>query len=279
MFAVCGVLNLYENLHVLSLFLSNESMAIDQLSLFVSACARFTSRLGGGFKFKMMLMALLFICSNSFLGSAQAAIGDLFNRTEIKPYAQHASSETANLPATLYNSAVVDSVVEDYEYDYVKLNRISSLPLFPRGYRAPKYLVDKVVVYKQYHQMMLYKNNQVVRKYWIALSDRPQGHKIQEGDRRTPEGTYTLDYVKENSYYYRAFHISYPNPQDIANARKRGVSPGGMIMVHGQPPSNSEYHETVQRSDWTNGCIAILNPEMDEFISLVDPGTPIEIKP
>ncbi len=254
-------------------------MAIDQLSLFVSACARFTSRLGGGFKFKMMLMALLFICSNSFLGSAQAAIGDLFNRTEIKPYAQHASSETANLPATLYNSAVVDSVVEDYEYDYVKLNRISSLPLFPRGYRAPKYLVDKVVVYKQYHQMMLYKNNQVVRKYWIALSDRPQGHKIQEGDRRTPEGTYTLDYVKENSYYYRAFHISYPNPQDIANARKRGVSPGGMIMVHGQPPSNSEYHETVQRSDWTNGCIAILNPEMDEFISLVDPGTPIEIKP
>lgn len=254
-------------------------MAIDQLSLFVSACARFTSRLGGGFKSKMMLMALLFICSNSFLGSAQAAIGDLFNRTEIKPYAQHASSETANLPATLYNSAVVDSVVEDYEYDYVKLNRISSLPLFPRGYRAPKYLVDKVVVYKQYHQMMLYKNNQVVRKYWIALSDRPQGHKIQEGDRRTPEGTYTLDYVKENSYYYRAFHISYPNPQDIANARNRGVSPGGMIMVHGQPPSNSEYHETVQRSDWTNGCIAILNPEMDEFISLVDPGTPIEIKP
>lgn len=279
MFAVYGVLNLDENLHVLSLFLSNESMAIDQLSLFVSACARFTSRLGGGFKSKMMLMALLFICSNSFLGSAQAAIGDLFNRTEIKPYAQHASSETANLPATLYNSAVVDSVVEDYEYDYVKLNRISSLPLFPRGYRAPKYLVDKVVVYKQYHQMMLYKNNQVVRKYWIALSDRPQGHKIQEGDRRTPEGIYTLDYVKENSYYYRAFHISYPNPQDIANARKRGVSPGGMIMVHGQPPSNSEYHETVQRSDWTNGCIAILNPEMDEFISLVDPGTPIEIKP
>lgn len=254
-------------------------MAIDQLSLFASACARFTALLGGGFKSKLMLMALLFICSNSFLGSAQAAIGDLFNRTEIKPYAQHASSETANLPATLYNSAVVDSVVEDYEYDYVKLNRISSLPLFPRGYRAPKYLVDKVVVYKQYHQMMLYKNNQVVRKYWIALSDRPQGHKIQEGDRRTPEGTYTLDYVKENSYYYRAFHISYPNPQDIANARKRGVSPGGMIMVHGQPPSNSEYHETVQRSDWTNGCIAILNPEMDEFISLVDPGTPIEIKP
>lgn len=211
--------------------------------------------------------------------SVSAAVGNLFNTTTIKPYAQNASAETANLPATLYNSAVVDTVVEDYEYDYVQLNRISSLPIFPRGYRAPKFLVDKVVVYKEFHQMLLYKNNQVVRKYWIALSDRPKGDKVQEGDRRTPEGTYTLDYVKENSYYYRAFHISYPNTEDIAQARKLGVRPGGMIMVHGQPPSNSEYHETVQRSDWTNGCIAILNPEMDEFISLVDPGTPIEINP
>lgn len=191
----------------------------------------------------------------------------------------HAHSYQANLPASLYNSAVIDSVIEDYEFDYLKLKRISSLEIFPRGYRYPKNLVDKVVVYKNIHQMLLFKNNQVVRKYWIALSDRPQGHKIQEGDKRTPEGTYTLDYVKENSYYYRAFHISYPNIKDIENAKRLGVRPGGMIMVHGQPPSKGEYHETVQRSDWTNGCIAILNPEIDEFISLVDPGTPIEINP
>lgn len=188
-------------------------------------------------------------------------------------------SNTANLPTSLYNSALIDGVIEDYEFNYTKLNRISGLQIFPKGYRAPKNLVDKVVVYKNIHQMLLYKGDNVIRKYWIALSDRPQGHKVQEGDKRTPEGTYTLDYVKENSYYYRAFHISYPNPKDIENARRLGVRPGGMIMVHGQPPSNGEFHETVQRSDWTNGCIAILNPEIDEFISLVDPGTTIEINP
>ena len=190
-----------------------------------------------------------------------------------------AAALTANLPRDLYNRALIDEVEPDLDFDYQRLNRISSLDIFPQGYSYSKGLVDKVVVYKKRHQMLLYKNNQVVRSYWIALSDRPEGDKVREGDRRTPEGTYTLDYVKENSYYYRAFHISYPNLQDIEEARRLGVSPGGMIMVHGQPPSSSEYHETVQRSDWTNGCIAILNPEIDEFISLVDPGTPIEILP
>ena len=123
------------------------------------------------------------------------------------------------------------------------------------------------------------KDDKVIRKYWIALSDKPVGHKQYEGDKRTPEGTYTLDYIKENSVYYRAFHISYPNSEDIKRARAMGKRPGGMIMVHGQPSNRSEYHDSVQRSDWTNGCIAILNPEMDEFISLVDPGTPITIQP
>lgn len=185
----------------------------------------------------------------------------------------------ANLPYDIYGKMLTDEVPYDKEFDYTRLDRISGLPIFPAGYRKPKMLVDKVVVYKSIHQMLLMKNDQVIRRYWIALSDRPQGDKIQAGDRRTPEGTYTLDYVNNNSSYYRSFHISYPNAQDIAEARARGVNPGGMIMVHGQPPSDREYHDTVQRSDWTNGCIAILNPEIDEFISLVDPGTPIEINP
>lgn len=186
---------------------------------------------------------------------------------------------TAALPADLYTRALMDEVIEDEDFNYDKLERIASLNIFPRGYDRLKGLVDKVVVYKMRHQMLLLKKDRVVRSYWIALSDRPEGDKVREGDRRTPEGLYTLDYVKENSYYYKAFHISYPNLQDIEEARRLGVRPGGMIMVHGQPPQKGEYHETVQRSDWTNGCIAILNPEIDEFISLVDPGTPIEIFP
>ena len=143
--------------------------------------------------------------------------------------------------------------------------------------RRARGLVDQVVVSKSHKQMTLLKDGHEVRRYWIALSDRPRGHKQREGDRRTPEGTYYLDYVKENSTYYRAFHISYPNEQDVARARSRGYRPGGMIMVHGQPGSGAE--TGVQRSDWTNGCIALLNYEMDEFIALVDPGTPITIRP
>ncbi len=180
---------------------------------------------------------------------------------------------------TLLNNAIIENVTYDPEFDYKKLGKFTNLPIFQRGYTLPKKLVDHVIVNKSHYQMILLKNGKVVRKYWIALSDRPLGHKQYEGDKRTPEGTYTLDYIKENSFYYRAFHISYPNEQDIINARRLGKRPGGLIMIHGQPPNNSEYHDSVQRSNWTNGCIAVLNNEMDEIISLVDPGTPITINP
>lgn len=185
-----------------------------------------------------------------------------------------------NLPNDLLSQAVSEDVVYDEDFDYQKLGKIYGLNIFPAGsYGLRKNLVDHVIVHKSRHQMILMNKNRVVKKYWIALSDRPVGRKQYEGDRRTPEGDYTLDYIKERSNYYRAFHISYPNEQDILNARKMGMRPGGMIMIHGQPPSRSEYQETVQRTDWTNGCIALLNPDIDEFISLVDVGTKITILP
>ena len=179
----------------------------------------------------------------------------------------------------LYYEALIEPVIYDRDYDYVRLGRFANLPVYPKGYRGPKNLIDHVIVNKANHQMFLMKKDKVIRSYWIALSDRPVGDKQYEGDKRTPEGTYTLDYINFNSNYYKSFHISYPNAQDTEEARKLGKRPGGMIMIHGQPYSSSAYHATVQRSDWTDGCIAILNPEMDEFISLVDPGTPITINP
>lgn len=199
--------------------------------------------------------------------------------TKVDYHSAIEKSLDANTTASLYRAMLHESVPFSAEYDYLRLGRISSLPLFPKNYNKPKNLIDKVEVYKSRHQMLLLKDGVIVRSYWIALSDRPEGDKIYQGDRRTPEGLYTLDYVKNDSYYYRAFHISYPNAQDRAEAAAMGVDPGGMIMVHGQPPSYSEYEHTLQRSDWTDGCIAILNPEIDEFISLIDPGTPIEIMP
>ncbi len=190
-------------------------------------------------------------------------------------------ASNANLPPQLFVQAVSEDIVYDEDFDYLKLGRINNINIFSDFYnqKIKKNLVDHVIVYKSHYQMVLMKKNEIVKTYWIALSDRPIGHKQYEGDRRTPEGEYVLDYIKERSNYYKAFHISYPNKQDIENARRLGNKPGGMIMVHGQPPSRGEYQETVQRTDWTNGCIALLNPEIDEFISLVDIGTKITILP
>lgn len=187
-----------------------------------------------------------------------------------------------NLPEDLLSMAVSSDVIFDEDFDYVRIGDTINLlqnDLIANSSKYKKQLVDLVVVNKTSHQMVLMKNGNEVRRFWIALSDRPVGHKQFEGDKKTPEGTYTLDYVKQRSNYYKAIHISYPNSNDIANARKYGRKPGGMIMIHGQPPSRSDYHENVQRTDWTNGCIALLNPDIDIFLSLVDVGTPITINP
>jgi murein L,D-transpeptidase YafK len=103
------------------------------------------------------------------------------------------------------------------------------------------------------------------------------GHKQQEGDERTPEGKYLLDYKKDDSAFYKAIHISYPNQNDIENAKKRGVSPGGLIMIHGQRNGLGWLSFASQFFNWTNGCIAVTNSEMEEIWLAVDAGTPIEI--
>ena len=190
--------------------------------------------------------------------------------------------EYESLPPDLLTKAITAESVYDEDFDYAELGTANNLlhnPAFADHLHVAKQLVDAVVVNKAAHQMILLKDGKEIRKFWIALSDRPYGAKQYEGDKRTPEGTYTLDYVKKRSNYYKAMHISYPNAKDIAHARSMGTRPGGMIMVHGQPPSRSEYQETVQRTDWTNGCIALLNPDLDIFLSLVDVGTPITINP
>lgn len=138
--------------------------------------------------------------------------------------------------------------------------------------------VDLVKVDKSEARMYLYAGAMLVKEYPIALGANPKGHKQQEGDQKTPEGTYTLDYKKEDSSFYRAMHISYPNNQDIAHADTLGVSPGGLIMVHGQRNYLGWLSAIVQRFNWTNGCIALTNAEMDEFMSLVKVGTKIHIQ-
>lgn len=144
---------------------------------------------------------------------------------------------------------------------------------------TPNLHIDRVVVYKHDRKMVLQSNGKVIRSYRVALGGDPIGPKRQEGDHRTPEGLYVLDSRNAHSHFYKAFHISYPNSEDIAGAKKLRVSPGGDIMLHGLPKGYAWLGTAHTLHDWTDGCIAVTNEEMDEIWELVRVGTPIEIKP
>ncbi|ABM00319.1 MULTISPECIES: L,D-transpeptidase family protein [Shewanella] len=143
----------------------------------------------------------------------------------------------------------------------------------------PGQKVDLVVVNKAEAQMQVFYRGELIKSYRIAMGDNPKGHKLKEGDQRTPQGRYLLDFKKADSAYYRSIHISYPNDEDILRAKALGISPGGAIMIHGQDPKSPLSAEEAQKYNWTNGCIAVTNRDMDELWQLIDPGTPIEIWP
>ena len=139
--------------------------------------------------------------------------------------------------------------------------------------------VDKVIVDKDQNKMYLYKRGEVLKSYDVALGQNPIGHKVQEGDHRTPEGRYNLTFKNINSKFYKSIRIDYPNEKDIVRAKKRGVSPGGDIVIHGMPNEVGNYLGPISPKNWTQGCIAVRNHEMDEIWRLVDIDTPIEIRP
>jgi murein L,D-transpeptidase YafK len=153
---------------------------------------------------------------------------------------------------------------------------LSSSLLFAQ---KPSVGADRVVVYKSERKLVLLSQGKEIRSYKVALGSEPVGPKTRHGDHRTPEGVYTLDSRNPNSHFYKAFHISYPNPKDIATANKLGVSPGGDIMLHGLAKEYAWVGRAHTLHDWTDGCIAVTNEEMDELWKLVPVGTPIEIKP
>ncbi len=138
---------------------------------------------------------------------------------------------------------------------------------------------DKVVVVKALRELRLLANGEVFRTYEVSLGREPKGDKFQEGDGRTPEGRYILDFKNENSAFHRSIRVSYPNAQDWREARAMGVHPGSDIMIHGLKPDFADVGKGHLREDWTEGCIAVTNQEMDEIWSLVQVGTPIEIRP
>lgn len=139
--------------------------------------------------------------------------------------------------------------------------------------------VDAVKVIKSQRKLLLLKSGKVVAEYRIALGAHPKGHKERHGDERTPEGAYVLDYKNPNSSFFKSIHVSYPNPADVAKARKLGVDPGGNIMIHGQKNGLGFFSFLSQNFDWTDGCIALSNEDMQEVWDRVLTPTPIEIAP
>jgi murein L,D-transpeptidase YafK len=136
---------------------------------------------------------------------------------------------------------------------------------------------DSVVVEKSMHRLILFKNGQALRTYRVALGRGGPEPKVREGDARTPEGTYFIDRRNPHSCCHLALHISYPNATDVAAARARGVSAGSDIEIHGLRRGLGwlgRFHRVV---DWTHGCIAVTDGEMDEIWRAVPDGTPVVI--
>jgi murein L,D-transpeptidase YafK len=140
-----------------------------------------------------------------------------------------------------------------------------------RKYNGPE--VTQVQVHKTDRKMYLLHNDKVLKSYDIGLGFAPTGHKQFEGDGKTPEGMYFISHKNPNSEYHLSLRISYPNEADIAFAEKAEKDPGGDIFIHGAP------NKKVSRRDWTLGCVAVTDREMEVIYSMVNPGTPIYIFP
>lgn len=200
------------------------------------------------------LLALVFIITGCVFGAVAA------QQTQLKT-TQTTAKKTTNQQTAAKKVVAKKSTT----------SKINKKPL-PKGTKA-----DFVFVDKSARKMYLKKKGKVLRVYHIALGDSPKGHKTQEGDEKTPEGLYTLDWKNENSIAHRSIHISYPNSKDKARAKKLGVKPGGAIMIHGQMNGYGHLAPIMQQRDWTDGCIAVTDKEMDEIMDLVKVGTKIKI--
>lgn len=156
----------------------------------------------------------------------------------------------------------------------VKLSRRWETHRLPAGT-----VVDRVVVEKSARKLLVFRRGTEVKSYRIALGGQPVGAKQQEGDLKTPEGSYAIDYRNAHSDYHLSLHISYPAPDEVRRAAIRGVSPGGDIMIHGLPNGMGWLGTKHRKRDWTAGCIAVTDEEIEELWGIIPDGTPIELRP
>jgi tetratricopeptide (TPR) repeat protein len=147
------------------------------------------------------------------------------------------------------------------------------------AYAIQKGSIDRILIEKNARRLMVISQGQVLKSYNIALGGNPIGPKERQGDNKTPEGTYVIDGRNKDSRYHLSLHISYPNERDKNRARELGVSPGGDIMIHGIKNGFSRVGDAHAEVDWTKGCIAVTDEEIEEISKLAPNGTIVEIRP
>jgi tetratricopeptide (TPR) repeat protein len=173
---------------------------------------------------------------------------------------------------TLQNKIeALEQEVRNKENEIIKLKK--------EVYVLPKGPADKILIEKNERRLTLLSKGEVLRTYKIALGGNPDGPKERQGDNKTPEGTYVIDSRNRGSLYHLSLHISYPNEKDKKRARQLGVSPGGDIMIHGIKNGFSWAGDLHTKVDWTKGCIAVTDEEIEEIDKLAPSGTIVEIKP
>jgi murein L,D-transpeptidase YafK len=161
----------------------------------------------------------------------------------------------------------------------VKIVSTAIVILLYLGTAHSEQAADMVLVEKSKSRLYLMRQGEAFASFHVAFGSNPKGHKQEQGDGKTPEGRYMLNYKNAGSAFYKSIHISYPSAKDRQDALKRGVDPGGDIMIHGQKNGYGRLSILVQRFNWTNGCIALSDRDMDLVWDAVKPGTPIEIRP
>jgi len=192
-------------------------------------------------------------------------------QTQIEALRQEGENKGDEIIALQKNIGVLEQEVKGKEDEITTLQKeVQELQMGP---------ADKILIEKVERRLTLLSKGKVLKIYKIALGGNPNGPKERQGDNKTPEGTYTIDSRNRDSQYHLSLHISYPNEKDRKRANKLGVSPGGDIMIHGIKNGFSwagDFHAGV---DWTKGCIAVTDEEIEEIDRLVPDGTVVEILP
>lgn len=192
-------------------------------------------------------------------------------REHIGTLQQEIQNKGSEITALHNKIEVLEQELRNRESENVTLQK--ELLAFPKG------PADKILIEKNERRLTLLLKGKVLRTYKIALGGNPYGPKEKQGDNKTPEGTYVIDSRNRGSLYHLSLHVSYPNDKDRKRAKQLGVSPGGDIMIHGIKNGFAWVGDLHTKVDWTKGCIAVTDEEIEEIDTLAPNGTIVEIRP